>query len=158
MLPHPAIAIVIMRSCDSYVAAGCCMQNGELHSSNCTLCSVLRRSGGCMSRACCVSASSRRCGAYRFAACIWGGLVAARACLLCLFLLFVFLCLGPVLFCSVCPLSVLPALSLFFLSLSLSLSLPLSLSPCLSSGNDTNLFKRNAWTQTLERWTNFLWL
>ena len=32
MLPHPAIAIVMMRSCDPYVACGCCIQNGELHS------------------------------------------------------------------------------------------------------------------------------
>ena len=117
--------------------------------------SLLRRSGGCMSRACCGAASSRRCGAYMSAACILGGVVAARACLFCLLLfLFFSVAVRPVLFCL--PWFVLPALSLFFLSLSLSLSLLLSLSPCLSSGIGPNIIKRDAWTQTLERGASFL--
>ena len=89
--------------------------------------SLLRRSGGCMSRACCGVALSCRCGAYMLAACMVGGLLLhVHACFVCFcFCLFQS---RSVLFCSVRHLFVLPALSLFFLSLSLSLSLPLSLS------------------------------
>ena len=152
MLPHPVIAVVIMRSCDLYVACGCCIQNGELHSSNCFLCSFLVSSlGGVhvsrMLRYCVVV--SLRC--IYVAACIVGGRVAARACLLCLFLFLSFyVSVRPLLFCLTfvclaCPLSL--------LSLPVSFSFSASLSPCLSSGNGTNIFKRNAWTQTLARWT-----
>ena len=81
-----------------------------------------------MSRACCGVASFVAVAVH---ICLlrvyWGGFVAARACLLCLFLFCLFRS-RSVLFCSVWLLFVLPALSLFFLSLSLSLSLPLSLS------------------------------
>ena len=140
--------------------AGCCIQNGELHSSNCTLCSFLVTSFGGVhvSRMlrCCVVVSLR----CIYVCCVHMGWSCSCTCMPALSVfVFVFLCHGPFLFCSVCPLFCLACpLSLLSLPVSFSFSASLSLSPCLSSGNGTNIFKRNAWTQTLERWTNFLWL
>ena len=123
--------------------------------------SLLRRSGGCMSRACCGVACvvSLRC---IYACCVHNGWCCSCTCLPALsVVVFVFFSHGPscvVLFAF--GLSCLPSLSSFspclflFLCLSLSLSLP----PCLSSGNGTNIIKRNAWTQTLERCASFLYL
>ena len=130
MLPHPAIAVVMMRSCDPYVDCGCCIQNGELHSSNCFLCSFLVTSlGGVhVSRMlrCCVVVSLR----CTYVCCVHGGwFVAARACLLCLFLFLSFsVTVRPLLFCSAfvclaCPLSFLSLPVSFSFSASLSLSL-----------------------------------
>ena len=134
MPPRLAFADMTMRSGDSYVARVRCIQNDELHSSNCFFPSLRRRSGGvaCFAHVAVLLRSFGRCGAYMLAACMVGWFVDARACLLCLFC-FVFcvtvgsplVCLAPA--CLAFPLSL--------LSLCLFRSLCLSLSLCLSSGN-----------------------
>ena len=128
MLPHPAIAIVMMRSCDPYVACGCCIQNGELHSSNCFLRAFLVTSFGGVhvSRMlrCCVVISLR----CIYVGCVHNGWCCSCTCLPALsVVVFVFFSHGPscvVLFalvCLACP------LSLFSLPVSFSFSASLSL-------------------------------
>ena len=100
-----------------------------------------------------------RCGAYLLAACMSGCFwMHVHACFVCVYLS-VFVSVGP--FLLVWLLLVSPSLFRLSLSLSLSLSVSLALSAslslsCLSSGNEDNILKRNAWTQTPERWTGFL--
>ena len=154
MLPHFAIAAMTMLSCDSHIARDRCIQNDELHSSNCFRSFVVARGGACCVHVALRARSLGRCGAYLLAACMSGCFrMHVPACFVCV-CLSVFVSVGPSFACLAPACFAFP---LFRLSLSVSfaLSASLSLSFCLSSGND-NILKRNAWTQTPERWTRLL--